>query len=374
MTPSPAVGEVTRSQGPAPQEQKAPPRRRPSGRAVKVIAVTVVLTLALVVVSVMSASVGQFDASPGQVLSSFGRGLFQGLDDRASQVDRVLWTIRFPRVALGLAAGACLAVAGAVMQGVFANPLAEPSIIGVNSGASVGATLIIVSGVAVTAPWALPAAAFASALVVTIVVWALAHTGGKAAVLTLVLTGIAINAITAAATSFLIFLGDTSSREEVIFWQLGSLANASWSGVVTITAVLAAGLAGCMLIRRQLDVLALGDASAAASGVHVDRLRVAAILLACMLTGAAVAFGGVIAFVGLIVPHAIRLLVGPSHRYLIPLSALGGAVLLEAADVAARTVIPFADMPIGIFTALAGGPVFLVLLRRTLRGHGMGAS
>ncbi|RNI20359.1 iron ABC transporter permease [Flexivirga caeni] len=361
----------TKASGRAPLP--APAGRRGPSRASRVALVTVVLVVAVVVVAVLSASVGQFDATPRQVVSSFGRGLFHSLDGQRSQVDTVLWNIRFPRVALGLVAGAALAVAGAVMQGVFANPLAEPSIIGVNSGASVGATLVIVTGAAVDTPWLLPAAAFASALLVTLVVWALAQGGGKAAVLTLVLTGIAVNAITASATSFLIFLGDTSAREEVIFWQLGSLADASWSGVVWMSAVFAAGFAGCMAIRRRLDALALGDASATASGVNVERLRIVAILLACLLTGAAVAFGGVIAFVGLIVPHAIRLLVGPSHRHLVPLSALGGAVLLEAADIAARTVIPFADMPIGIFTALAGGPVFLLLLRRTLRGHGVGA-
>jgi iron complex transport system permease protein len=255
------------------------------------------------------------------------------------------------------------------MQGVFANPLAEPSIIGVNSGASIGATTVIVLGVAATAPWMLPAAAFVSAVLVTVVVWALARTGGKAAVLTLVLTGIAINAVSTAVTSFLIFLGNTSSREQVIFWQLGSLSDASWSAVAAVAAVFAVGFAGSILLRRPLDVLALGDSSASASGVPVERVRVAAILISCLLTAVAVAFGGMIAFVGLIVPHALRLVVGPSHRFLVPLSALGGAVLLGLADIAARTVIPFADLPIGIFTAVVGGPLFLLLLRRTLHGH-----
>ncbi|WP_437582621.1 FecCD family ABC transporter permease [Paramicrobacterium sp. CJ85] len=350
---APRVGTVTRSR-----------------RLVRVTVVTTTLVAAALAVAVISAATGQFSASPSEVLGALVRGIVGGGDADTQRVDAVLWAIRFPRAVLALLAGACLAVAGAVMQGVFANPLAEPSIVGVNSGASVGATLVIITGASVAAPWSLPLAAFAGALVVTVLVWSISRTGGKAAVLTLVLAGIAINAVASAATSFLIFLGDASSREQVIFWQLGTLAAASWNSVGVTAIVFALGFVGCLMIRRQLDVLSLGDSAASSSGVSVEWLRVGAILLACLLTGIAVAFGGVIAFVGLIVPHAIRLAVGPSHRYLVPLSALGGAVLLGAADIAARTVVPFADLPIGIFTAVVGGPLFLVLLRRTLRGQG----
>ncbi len=342
-----------------------------SHRRMSIVVVTAILVVAAATVAVLSAAIGQFSASPGDVIASLARAVTGQSDADADRVDAVLWSIRFPRAALALVAGACLAVAGAVMQGVFANPLAEPSIVGVNSGASVGATLVIITGASIAAPWTLPLAAFAGALVVTLIVWTLSRTGGKAAVLTLVLAGIAINAVASAVTSFLIFLGDASSREQVIFWQLGTLAGASWGAVAVTAAVFAAGFVGSVMIRRQLDVLALGDSSASASGVNVEWLRVVAILLACLLTGTAVAFGGVIAFVGLIVPHAIRIAVGPSHRYLVPLSALGGAVLLGAADIAARTIVPFADLPIGIFTAVVGGPLFLVLLRRTLRGQGV---
>lgn len=258
------------------------------------------------------------------------------------------------------------------MQGLFANPLAEPSVVGVASGASVGAAAVIVFGVTAIGPWALPLAAFIGAIVATITVWALARAGGGAAVLTLVLTGIAINAIATAATSLLIFLGDASSREQVVFWQLGTLSGATWNDARVLGIVAVLGIAGTMFIRTSLDVLSLGDAAAEASGVNVQRLRIVSIVLVCVLTGAAVAFSGVIAFVGLIVPHALRLAVGPSHRLLVPLSALGGAVLLSLADIAARTLIPFADLPIGIFTAAVGGPIFLVLLRRTLAGQGVG--
>ncbi len=339
----------------------------------------IVLSVALVAAMILAAVAGQFATDVGDVIGSLARsvrGLFGAAGaagDDQLRLDAALWAVRFPRAALAVLVGACLAVAGALMQGVFANPLAEPSIIGINSGASVGASAVFVLGLG-SSLWALPVAAFTGALAVALAVWTLSRMGGTAAVITLILTGIAVNAVAAAMTSFLIFLGDSASREQVIFWQLGTLAGATWPAVAATAVVFAAGFAGCLAVRRQIDVLALGDAAASSTGVAVERLRVIAILLVSILTAVAVAFGGVIAFVGLIVPHAIRLAVGPSHRYLIPLSALGGALLLSAADIAARTVIPFADLPIGIFTAVVGGPLFLVMLRRTLRGYRLGRS
>jgi iron complex transport system permease protein len=333
----------------------------------------VILAALVIAVIVVSSVVGQYEASAKDVFGAIWRIVFQGADPLENPSDAALWTIRFPRVALSLLVGAALAMAGTVMQGVFANPLAEPSVIGVSSGASVGACIAIIFGFSATAAWTLPTFAFVAAMVVTFIIWALSRVSGRAVVLTLVLTGIAINAIAGAATSFLIFLGDTTSREQVIFWQMGTLSNAVWNHVAIVAPVFVVGLVGCMLFSGRLDVLALGDQSAAASGINVERLRIVAIVLVCVLTGAAVAFAGIISFVGLIVPHALRLIVGPSHRYLVPLSALGGAVLLGAADIAARTVIPFADLPVGIFTAVVGGPLFLLLLRRTLKRSGVGA-
>ncbi len=346
------------------------------GRATRALVAGVILTAALVATVILSASIGQFSTSFSEVVGSVIRGITGGgaSDPDTARLDSALWAIRFPRATLGILIGACLAVAGAVMQGVFANPLAEPSIIGVNAGASVGAGVVFVFGFVMASTWALPVAAFLGALLISLAVWALSRTGGTAAVITLILTGIAINAVATAATSFLIFLGDTASREQIIFWQLGTLGGATWTSVAVTGVVFAVGFAGCMAVRRQIDVLALGDAAASSTGVPVERLRIIAIVLVSVLTAVAVAFGGIIAFVGLIVPHALRLTVGPSHRSLIPLSALGGALLLSLADIAARTVIPFADLPIGIFTAVVGGPLFLMMLRRTLRGYRMGRS
>lgn len=368
-----APGRSGRGPGRSDLRPRGPRTRDPRARRAAIAAA--ILVIALLATLLISASVGQFGTSVGDVAGSILRAL-RGApagDDDTARLDAALWAVRFPRAALGVLVGAALAVAGAVMQGVFANPLAEPSIIGVNSGASVGASVVFVFGLGAASTWALPVAAFLGALTVALAVWALSRIGGVAAVITLILTGIAINAVAAAATSFLIFLGDTGSREQIVFWQLGTLAGTRWSAVAVTAAVFALGLAGCLAVRRQLDVLALGDTAAAATGVAVERLRIVAIVLVSVLTAVAVGFAGVIAFVGLIVPHAIRLAVGPAHRYLIPLSALGGAVLLGLADIAARTVIPFADLPIGIFTAVVGGPLFLILLRRTLRGFTAGA-
>lgn len=343
-----------------------------NGRRRRALLGAMILGISLVVVLVISASVGQFRAGPADVVRSLWTGIVHGFDSGRSQVDAALWSIRFPRASLAALIGASLAVAGALMQGVFANPLAEPSIIGINAGASVGAAVVFVFGITQDVEWALSLAAFIGAVATALTVWGLSRIGGSASVITLILTGIAVNAVAVALTSFLVFLGDRSSREQIIFWQLGSLAGARWPDATVTAVIFVVGFGTAMLIRRRIDVLALGDAAATTTGVPVERFRFLTIILVSVLTAVAVAFAGVIAFVGLIVPHALRLTVGPSHRYLIPLSALGGAVLLSIADIAARTIVPFADLPIGIFTALVGGPLFLLMLRRTLSGYRLG--
>ncbi|MGP5164710.1 FecCD family ABC transporter permease [Arthrobacter rhombi] len=331
---------------------------------------TVMLVL-LVGVLVFSAATGQFATTPAQVVASLGRAISGTRDEASALLDATLWNVRFPRLLLGILVGAALAAGGAVMQGVFGNPLAEPGVIGVSSGAAVGACLVIVFGWGVTNPFTLPLAAFAGGLLVTWLVYLLARSGNRSMVLTLVLTGIAVNAVAGAVISFLVFLADTASREQIIFWQMGSLNGATWTAVATTAVVLGIGLVGALLLVRKLDLLSLGERPARHAGVDVERLRIVAILCVALLTSAAVAFAGIIGFVGLIVPHAVRLLTGPSHRTLVPLSALGGALLLSVADLTARTAIPFADLPIGIFTALVGGPVFFVLLRHTLKRQGV---
>ena len=337
-------------------------KRRPLGL------VLVLMALLLLVLVTVSAAVGQFGIAPADIVASIMRklGLASLTDPSQQYVDGALWNIRFPRLMLGIMVGAALGVAGAMMQGVFGNPLAEPGVIGVSAGCAVGASAVIVFQLDFAGTASIPIAAFIMGLLTTFVVYMASRSGGKAQVLTLVLTGIAINAVANAIIAYFVFMADTSSREQITFWQLGSLNGATWAAVATTVPFLVIGLVGAVLMARKLDLLALGERSARHLGVNVERLRLWAILCVALLTAAAVAFAGIISFVGLIIPHLLRMLIGPSHKALIPASALGGALLVSGADVIARTAIPFADLPIGMFTALVGGPVFFVLLRRTL--------
>lgn len=337
-------------------------------RAATLTAAFAVLTVLVAVAALFSAMLGQFEIPPSQVLGSLGRrvGLLDP-DQSARLADATLWNIRFPRIVLGLMVGASLSSAGAVMQAVFGNPLAEPGVIGISSGAAVGACGAIVLGLSFLGIFTLPFVAFLGALLTTLVVYMLSRQGGKAGVLTMILTGIAVTAVANALIAVMVFLADDTSRDQIVFWQMGSLNGSTWRAVAAAGPVILMGLLGCLAAARQLDLLALGERAAQHSGVHVERLRILAISCTALLTGAAVAFSGIIAFIGLIVPHVLRMIVGPSNRVLLPASALGGALLIAVSDLAARSLVPFADLPIGIFTALMGGPTFFLLIRRTLR-------
>lgn len=324
------------------------------------------LVALLVAVSALSISVGQYHVA----LRDLPAILAVGPTGAESITESVVWRIRLPRLVLGLLVGAVLGASGALMQAVFANPLAEPSVIGVTSGAGVGAAVAIVFGINVAGTSTVPLLAFVSALVTTAIVYQISRFNGRTRVVHLILTGIAVNAVAGALISFLVFLAPTASREQIIFWQMGSLNGAQWKHVSVVLVISLVGLVISSRLGAQLDMLSLGDRAAGHLGINVTRLRVAAILAATLLTAGAVAFAGLIGFVGLIVPHIVRLLVGPSNRILLPASALGGALLIGSADIVARTAIPFADLPIGIFTALVGGPTFFYLLRRMMRKGG----
>ena len=329
-------------------------------------ATAIVTLLLLFVAAVFSASIGQYPIAVSDVLRALLAKISLTSEPNDPMAMGALWQIRFPRIALGILVGAALAVAGAVMQAVFSNPLAEPSIIGVSSGSAVGASLAIVFAPVALGGFAVPIAAFASGLIAAFLVYFLARSGGKAQVLTLVLTGIAIQAVCTALTSIATYIAPTTARDHIVFWQMGSLNGASWVHVGIVGVLCTIGIVWALVISRRLDTLALGDKEAGHIGVNVGALRASAITLSALLTAAAVAYAGIIAFVGLIVPHVIRLIVGPLNRYLIPISIAGGALLITVSDLAARTLISFADLPIGIFTALVGGPTFFVLLRSKL--------
>lgn len=329
------------------------------------------LSVALVVFALVSAGMGQLQIAPGEVWNSLLRGL--GLSDApatAPHVDAALWTIRFPRIVAAILIGAALSVAGTIMQAVFANPLAEPGVVGVSSGAALGAAVTIVFGLTATSDWVTAGASFLAGLATTMVVYLASRSGGRTEVVTLVLTGIAVNAFTAGGLALLTFLGDTASREEIIFWQLGSLNGSRWQEIGVIAPLVAVSLVFAFMLARQLDLFSLGERSARHLGVNVERVRIVSIVLVAVLTCAAVAFAGIISFVGLIVPHLMRMVIGPAHRGLIAASAIGGALLLLVADLVARTAVPMADLPIGMLTSLVGGPFFFWLLRRQRKGAG----
>lgn len=322
----------------------------------------IVLVLLLVGTTVFSVIVGQYTLNASELPALLMAGPGQ---DSIQQ--SVLWSIRLPRMVLGIVVGAALGVAGALLQAVFANPLAEPSVIGVTSGAGVGAAVVIVFNWNWLGTSTVPAAAFVTAVITTVVVYQLARHDGQVHVLNLILTGIAVNAVCGAAISLLVYIAPATSREQIIFWQMGSLNGAQWKYVTVVLPIIVVGVIISLLLGSALDILALGDKAAGHIGVNVQTVRIAAIGASTLLTAGAVAYAGLIGFVGLIIPHLLRGITGPSNRILMPASALAGAVLIGLSDIAARTLIAFADLPIGIFTAIVGGPTFFILLRRMMR-------
>jgi iron complex transport system permease protein len=299
------------------------------------------------------------------VLNRLGLPLAQAWTDVAATI---VLDLRLPRVLLAMVVGAGLGGAGTVFQGLLRNPLADPYIIGVSAGAAFGATLAITSGLAVglLGLAATPLAALAGAVGATSLVYALARRGGDAPVEDLLLAGIAVSAFLGSVVSWLQISGG-ESLQRVIFWLMGGFSGRGWPHVLMATPLVLLGLAIAWIFSRDLNALLLGDETARSMGVEVATARRVLIGAGSMMAAAAVAASGLIGFVGLIVPHLLRLLVGPDHRRLLPASALGGAALLVLADVGARTVVPAAELPVGILTAVLGAPFFLVVLLRERR-------
>ena len=345
-----------------------PIRRRLSLRG---LILSLALTGVLVGAVVVSAITGQLAVTASDVVGSIlgWLGINTSLAPEDPVVDATLQVVRFPRIVMALAVGAALAVAGTLMQAVFGNPLAEPGVVGVSAGAALGASTAIVFGIS-AGGGGVALLAFLGGLLATLLVYAVARAGGRTEVVTLLLTGIAINAFAQAGLAFVLFLADTASREQIVFWQLGSLAGSVWSEVVIVLPVLVLGTIVAVMMAHRLDLLALGERNARHLGVDVEQLRIIAIVLVALLTGVAVAFAGIIAFVGLVVPHIIRMALGPAHRGLLVASAVGGGALLAIADLLTRTVVAGADLPIGMLTALVGGPFFFALLYQQRRRSG----
>ncbi|SMG34917.1 iron complex transport system permease protein [Rhodococcus rhodochrous J3] len=322
--------------------------------------------LALFAAMLVGILVGPAGLTPGGVLLDIADRLplvdvDSGLSTRQQAI---LWNIRMPRVVLGVLVGAMLAIAGAAYQGVFRNPLADPYLLGVSSGAGLGATLAIVVGGA--AGFAgVPIAAFAGGLLAVGATYSLGRTvGGSRSEVVIILAGVAVAAFANAIQTFFMQLHDDTLRQ-VYSWMLGRLSTDGWSDVVVVLPYVVVTVAIIALHRRTLDVMAVGDVEAASLGINPARVRLLLVCVATLGTAAVVSASGLIGFVGIVVPHAVRLLVGPGHRLLLPLSLLVGASFLVLADVLARTVMSPAELPIGVVTAAIGAPFFLVVLRRS---------
>ncbi|MFF5087780.1 FecCD family ABC transporter permease [Streptomyces niveus] len=331
---------------------------------------TAALLGVLLLLALLSAGLGAYDIPLGDVLSSVRHRMGIGGAALERVPESVLWNVRLPRVVLALLVGASLGCAGALMQGVFGNPLAEPGVIGISAGAAVGAVASIALGLSFLGNWTVTVCAFVSGLLTVLLVYAMSRSGGRTEVVTLILTGIAVNAFAGALIGLSIFFADNAQISQITFWQLGSLAQATWPKVLAVLPCALLGLAVAPFYARKLDLLALGERPARHLGVDVERLRVVLVLVVALLTAAAVAVAGIITFVGLLVPHLLRMANGPGHRFLVPGSALGGALVLVAGDLAARTVAAPAELPLGVLTALFGSPFFFWLLRRTRRRQG----
>jgi iron complex transport system permease protein len=332
----------------------------------------VVIGALLLLGILLSAMLGQLPIPPAEVVGSLLRavGIPNGWAPNDPFIESALWGVRFPRIVMAIVVGAALAAAGAVMQAIFGNPLAEPGVVGVSSGAALGAATAIVLGLSALGDFTIAAFAFAGGLLATLLVYVVSRANGRTEVVTLLLTGIAVNAVAGAGIAFVLFTAQTSAREQIVFWQLGSLNGSLWREVAIVATVAIAGVIVAIILGRRYDLLSLGERNARHLGLDVERLRIVSIVVVALLTGVAVAFVGIIAFVGLVVPHVMRMLFGPQHRTLIVASAFGGAVLMLAADLLARTIIPGAELPIGMLTSLVGGPFFFFLLWRQRRRSG----
>jgi iron complex transport system permease protein len=275
--------------------------------------------------------------------------------------------LRMPRVLLGVLVGGGLAIAGATFQALLRNPLAEPYILGISGGASVGAVLVLAFGWVAAGSWALPLAAFAGALVAIVLVFRVATATGRAMdVRVLLLAGVVVAAFFSACIAFILSISPARTVQSAVLWIMGSLAGATWRGVALTAAYTIPAVLLLIGLARPLNLMSIGEETAHHLGADVERVKRTALVVAALITASGVAVAGVIGFVGLVVPHAVRLLIGSDHRALLPLSFLAGAAFLTFADLAARLALSPTEIPIGVITAFIGVPFFLVLLRRSL--------
>ena len=338
-------------------------------RIISAQALCLVLLVSLPFAVIFGLNSGAVDI-PIETIIDLGFEVFQSSDKdtAAQQAKTILFDIRLPRICLAILIGAILAISGAVMQGLFRNPLAAPSLIGVSSGASVGASVVIVlagawlqsntaSGLSLVA-----VGAFIGSFLVTVLVYRLSTSALGTSVTTMLLAGIAVSALAGAVSGLLSYYADNEMLRQISIWQMGNLSTANWQRVLVLTVVAILVLSLFPRESKSLNALLLGESEARHLGIDVQQVKRKLILLTTLGIGTAVAIGGMIGFVGLIVPHIVRLLIGPDHRWLLPASALAGGVLLLLADTIARIIIAPTELPTGILTAILGAPFFIMLL------------
>ncbi|HEX6344962.1 iron ABC transporter permease [Umezawaea sp.] len=336
-----------------------------SGRGFPVLVVALVVALA--VTAAFAVGVGTVDVPVGRVVAVVWGHLTGDTAGLDPLTDQIVWDFRTPRVLLAALAGSGLSLAGVCLQTLVRNPLADPYLFGVSAGASLGAVIALTSGVGLVAGLDVAGAAFAGSLTSLVVVFVMAQRGGRLIGSSLVLAGVAVAYLGTAVTSYLQLQANPAELRGVMFWLLGSVAGASWDDLGVLSAATAATAIWLTTRGRSMNALSVGDDTAAGLGVDVHRLRILLLVAASLLTAAVVSVAGGIGFVGLIVPHAVRLVVGPDHRRVFPVSLLAGAVFLVLVDLVTRTVDRPNEVPVGILTAALGAPFFLVLLRKGKR-------
>lgn len=325
------------------------------------------LTALLIFTIGASVSIGSASTTWTDVYRVLGHHLFGLQGNPDPTLDRIVWRLRLPRAVLACIVGGGLSIIGVAMQTLVRNPLAEPYILGISSGASAGASVFYLGFLPplLTKTFTMPIAAFLGGLFSITIVYLVARDASRVAVARLLLAGVAMSALMASVTSFVTFSSPEPGKlRAVLFWLLGSLSGARWGILPIPTLTTAFGLVAMIALARPLDAMLVGEEPAQGLGMPVEALKRGLIVLATLVTGTLVAVSGAIGFVGLIVPHAVRLLVGVPHRRLVPLSFVAGAIFLCWADLAARTILPGQELPVGILTALCGVPFFLVLLRQ----------
>ncbi len=327
------------------------------------------LVLLLCGSAVLSVGVGAVAITPAELWAIVARklGWVSEVPFRDEQ-EIIFWFIRLPRICLGMLVGAGLAVAGALLQGLFRNPLADPMLIGISSGAMLAAVLTIVFNISLgvfggyLASYTLALAAFAGSCITTIVVYRISGADGEFKISTMLLVGIAINAFVMAMTGLITSLADDQQLRDLTFWNLGSLGGATWINVVTLLPFVLVTVLYAAKLSKSLNLLALGENQALYLGVNISRLKKSCIVLATLAVGACVAMAGNIGFIALIIPHIIRKAFGPDHRIVLPGAAIGGATIMTLADAIARTLVAPSELPLGVITALMGAPVFIYIL------------